>query len=193
MFPLLAALVALACAGASAVRLWLVVHATALDPELLTTALSRCDASARMSAFREASQREPAAAWERDLALALGEENAELRAALVNEALRELDFAQKRWSRVPRVCASISTSFSLMLATLVLRAGLADAGDTAFEVVVRGLIGDALTVAALGMAGTFFSIAAQRLARDVAGLRARDADQLVELLERSVGDEPRPP
>ena len=38
------------------------------------------------------------------------------RVALVNEQLAELDYLAQRWERVPRVCASISTSFGFLLA-----------------------------------------------------------------------------
>ena len=76
------------------------------------------------------------------------------RMALVNEQLREVDWSLGKWARVPRVCASISSSAGLLLATFVLRAGLKDpsalSGDIG-ELVTSGLVGQALGVASLGI------------------------------------------
>ena len=127
----------------------------------------------------------PEADWERDLVEALSAAP-DVRAALVNEQLTELDYRIQRWARVPRVCASIATSFGFMLATLVLRDGLADTGDVPIEVgelVLRGLVGDALTVGAMGIVGTAFCIGAQSEARRIARARIAGADKLVERLE----------
>jgi hypothetical protein len=131
---------------------------------------------------------EPNADWERDLLQTLAAPP-ELRVALVNEQLTELDYRLQRWARVPRVCASISTSVGFMLATLVLRTALADAGDVPIEVgelVIRGLVGDALTVGAMGIVGTAFCIGAQGEARRIARARGKGADRLVERLESLV-------
>jgi hypothetical protein len=73
-----------------------------------------------------------------------------------------------------------------MLATLILRNGLADSGDIPVEVgelVLRGLVGDALTVGAMGIVGTTFCIGAQSEARRIAKARVVGADKLVERLE----------
>jgi hypothetical protein len=92
----------------------------------------------------------------------------------------------QRWARVPRVCASIATSAGFLLATLVMRRGLAEAdlsGETG-DLVVRALVGDALTVAGFGIVGTAFCIAAMAQARRLVQDRAAAADRLVERLER---------
>jgi hypothetical protein len=187
VIPVLAALMALACAAASARRMWFAANPTALHPEEVRALLRR--GRAALSELSGAAEEEPGADWERELLRALSAPGPELRAALVNEQLTELDHRLQRWSRVPRVCASIATSFAFLLATLVLRRGLADAreleGEVA-ELVTRGLIGEALTVAALGMVGTAFCIGAHVHARRLAKERIVAADKMVEALERVV-------
>ena len=185
MIPFVAVLVALACAAASARRVWFAANATALHPEDVHAALAKAEGPEAIEALRALVAKEPSADWERDLLAAL-EAPAELRIALVNEQLTELDYRIRRWSRVPRVCASIATSFGFMLATLVLREGLADTGEVPIEVgelVLRGLVGDALTVGAMGIVGTAFCIAAQSEAKRIAKARTAGADKLVERLE----------
>jgi hypothetical protein len=185
MIPFVAVLVALACAAASARRVWFAANATALHPEDIYAALAKADGPGAVEALREFVAKEPAADWERDLLEALAAPPPQ-RAALVNEQLTELDYRIQRWARVPRVCASIATSFGFMLATLILRNGLADSGDIPVEVgelVLRGLVGDALTVGAMGIVGTTFCIGAQSEARRIAKARVVGADKLVERLE----------
>lgn len=185
MIPLVAVLVALACAAASARRVWFAANATALHPEDVTAALAKARGREAVDALRELVAKVPGADWERDLVDALSAP-ADVRAALVNEQLTELDYRIQRWQRVPRVCASIATSFGFMLATLVLREGLADTGDVPIEVgelVLRGLVGDALTVGAMGIVGTAFCIGAQSEAKRIAKARISAADKLVERLE----------
>jgi hypothetical protein len=183
---MLAILVALACVAASTRRLWLAANATAIDPEEALAAVKR----GGVDALREAARRDPSADWERDLLEALDAPDEKARVALVNEQLTELDWRIQKWARVPRVCASIAASFAFLLATLVLRRGLTD--ETAFinadvaELVVKGLIGDAITVAAFGLVGTVFCIAAQSQAKRLAAARTKAADKLVEALEKSV-------
>lgn len=178
----------LACAGASARRLWIAANPTALEPETLLKALEREPRA--LQAFQRLATATETADWERDLAEAMTSTSAH-RAALVNEQLTELDRRMQRWVRVPRVCASVSTSFGFLLATLVLRRGLTDAGSLPADVgelAVRGLIADALTVAALGIVGTAFCVAAQAQARRMVASRAQAADRLIERLERAASD-----
>jgi len=196
--PAFATAIALACAAASARRLWFAVNATVLHPAVLDDALAKASRGATASGGGESSSAaallerlralvaaQPEAEWERDLLEALAAP-ASSRAALVNEQLTELDHRLQRWSRVPRVCASIATSAGFMLATLLLRTGLVDSGDMPIELgelVVRGLVGDALTVGAMGMVGTAFCIAAHGEAKRIVKERSRAADRLVERLE----------
>jgi len=185
VIPLVAVLVALACAAASARRVWFAANATALHPEDVNAALAKAEGREAIEALRALVAKVPDADWERDLVEALSAAP-EVRAALVNEQLTELDYRIQRWARVPRVCASIATSFGFMLATLVLRKGLADTGEVPVEVgelVLRGLVGDALTVGAMGIVGTAFCIGAQSEAKRIARARIAGADKLVERLE----------
>lgn len=197
MIPLLSMLVAIACAVASARRLWFVTTATAFDPDAVLEALHVRRTSkgravpaddrvrAGIEALRQAVIGAPDADWERDLFAALDADDANTRAALVNEQLTELDYRIQRWARVPRVCASIATSFGFLLATLVLRRGLyaADLTGDVGELFVRGLVGDAFTVALFGVVGTAFCIAAQSAAKRLAKRRIEAADALVGHLE----------
>lgn len=165
--------------------MWFAANATALHPAEIVKALERARGPESIEALRELVAKVPEADWERELLAALAAAPA-LRVALVNEQLTELDYRIQRWSRVPRVCASIATSFGFMLATLVLRKGLVDTGDVPIEVgelVIRGLVGDALTVGAMGIVGTAFCIGAQSEAKRIAKARIVGADKLVERLE----------
>jgi hypothetical protein len=186
VIPFVAILVALACAAASARRVWFAANATALHPDEVVKALAGAKGPEAIESLREVVAKEPTADWERDLLAALGTP-AELRVALVNEQLTELDYRIQRWGRVPRVCASISTSGCFMLATLVLRNGLAadtsELSSDLVELFVKGLVGDALLVGAMGLVGTAFCIAAQSEARKIAKARMKGADRLVERLE----------
>ena len=188
MIAIAAVVVALLCAAASARRVWLAANATALHPEEVVKALA--EGPEAVASLREVVAKLPDADWERELLAALASP-VDVRAALVNEQLTELDYRIQRWSRVPRVCASIATSFGFMLASLVLRNGLAaDTGELSSDVaelVVRGLVGDALLVGAMGLVGTAFCIAAQSEAKRIARARMRGADALVDRLESLLG------
>jgi hypothetical protein len=192
VIPFVAVLVAHACAAASARRVWFAANATALHPEDIHAALASAKGPEAITALRELVANEPDADWERELLDALTAPVAH-RIALVNEQLTELDYRIQRWARVPRVCASIATSFGFMLATLVLRKGLADTGDVPIEVgemVLKGLVADALMVGAMGLIGTAFCIGAQSEARRIAKGRSVGADKLVERLEELLLAEP---
>ena len=186
MIPLVAIFVALACAAASARRVWFAANATALHPDEILAALTRAKGPEAIAALRELVAKEPTADWERELLDALAAPP-DLRIALVNEQLTELDYRIQRWARVPRVCASITTSAGFMLGTLVLRNGLAadtsELSSDMAELVIRGLVGDALLVGAMGIIGMAFCIGAQAEAKRIAKGRVRGADKLVEKLE----------
>jgi hypothetical protein len=194
MLALAAAVLAAACSVASLRRVWLAANPTALHPDELLRSLSGGTARTHTRAPREEMlarlegvvARVPDADWERDLLEAARAEPAEARAALVNEQLTELDYRIQRWARVPRVCASIAASGGLLLATLVLRKGLAIAETLPpelAELVLRGLVGEALTVVALGVTGAVVCITAQGQAKRFAADRAASADRLVLGLE----------
>ncbi len=193
MIPFVAILVALACAVASGRRVWLAANATALHPDAMADALGRANDPGVLERLRALVATIPDADWERDLLEALAAPPA-LRVALVNEQMTELDYRIQRWSRVPRVCASITSSAGFMLGTLVLRNGLA--ADTSeltsdvAELVIRGLVADALLVAAMGIIGMAFCIGAQSEARRIAKARSKGADRLVERLERIIEENP---
>ncbi len=191
MIVALAILVALACVAASVRRLWFAVNATALDPDVVVAWLGPKPDAAALERLREKVRGMPEAEWERDLLEALAEPRDDARTALVNEQLTELDLRMQRWARVPRVCASVATSVGIMLGTLVLRNGLANApeltGDLG-ELFVRDVLGDAISVAAFGIVGTAFCIAAHAHARRITRARMAAADRMVERLEAaSVG------
>ncbi|HEY1958475.1 MAG TPA: hypothetical protein VGH28_22815 [Polyangiaceae bacterium] len=133
---------------------------------------------------RRAIAAAPRADWERDLLEALAEKNDELRAGRINEQISELDFRVTRWSRVPRVCASIASSAGFLFGSLVVRFGLAHAAEASRDT-IDTLVLQAVNVAVLGMAGASFAIAAQYRARKAAKAFQRDADALVEFVEAS--------
>lgn len=184
----LAALIAIACSAASLRRLAFAVAPTAFDPALLLGALRGEGAEKRVARMRRAAELEPTADWERELFAALDADDAS-RTGLVNEALSELDQRVKRWSRVPRVCASIATSSAFLLASLALRSGLATASDQ--DVVtsdaIHAAVMAAIDVAAIGLAGAAICIASQMRARRAEQAYVESADKLVERLERLAG------
>lgn len=186
MIPLLAALIAAACVGASGCRLFFAMTSTRYALGLLVKALRGDVGATRVRRLLEAIRKSPVGIWERELLDALEVTEPRLRAAEVNEQLTELDFLVWRWSRVPRVCASVSSSSGFLLAALLMRRGLADpsslGGDVAI-LVTSGLVGQALSVAGFGLAGALacatLHVHAQRVARE----RLAAADELVERLE----------
>ncbi len=182
--PIVSALCAIACVAASARRLLIVHHATEHDLEGLVVAL-RGDAGARRGAVvsRALAGEE---GWEGAVARAIAMETPNVRVAEINEQLTELDFQLSRWSRVPRVCASLSSSAGFLLAAVLLREGLSDpsalSGDVG-ELVTSGLVGQALTVVGLGLAGAVACAALKARADRAARDGSRAADELVDRLE----------
>lgn len=190
MIVALSVLVALACVFASARRLWFAANPTALHPDDVIAFLGRSHDKEALTRLREKVRDVPGADWERDLLEALDDPRPEARAALVNEQLTELDLRMQRWARVPRVCASIATSAGIMLGTLVLRNGLANAPDLTGdlgELFVRDVLSDAISVACFGIVGTAFCIAAHAHSRRMTRARLQAADRMVERLEALVG------
>ncbi len=176
MLSVLAALIALICAGASARRLALAVSPTSLDPRLLLEELSSIDTREAWTVLRDAvvARKIP---WESDLFAAFASESDAEREAGVSEQLLELDWQSQRLSRVPRVCASIATSTGFLLGSVAMMRGLvAPESDTA-EVLMSAL--DALT---LGVAGTSFCVAVHLRARRVLRERLASVDRLVDRL-----------
>ncbi len=148
---------------------------TAIEPRVVLGALRRDPAAWRE--IRAEIEKDQDADWERAWIEALGA-RAEVRTALTNEQLSELDYRAQHWARVPRVCASIASSSGFLLASLAMRAGLAsDDGD------VNGAIASALNAATIGLAGAAFCVAAHLRARVVVRDRMAGIDRLVERLE----------
>jgi hypothetical protein len=193
MLALFAAVVAAACIWASARRIAYAVAPTPLDIATLSSALRGSDGKARLASLTKYIGRARGAEWESAL-LDAAAAAPHARAALVNEQLGEYDHSTKRWDRVPRVCASISSSSGFLLAAVALRIGVRDpsAFDPSTGDAVRGaLLTGALNCVALGIAGAAFSIAAIHRARAEARSRLDAVDKLVDRLERIAGsDEP---
>jgi hypothetical protein len=176
------------CVLASLARLFYVVVATPVDPSSLAARLRTAKADLPpdpLRALDHALDAIPRADWERDLVRGLMQP-AEPRAARVGEAMTELDFLLRRWARVPRVCASLASSFGFLLATVALRVGLSDLAGTLDSdqvLSVNGAVLDAIDVAAVGLVGTAFCIAIQYRGRAAVGVRLAGAERLVEVLE----------
>jgi hypothetical protein len=188
MILLLASLGTLACVLVSAARLRFVIEATPLDPARLHSGLAMAvrngGGSASIDALAEAVGTGPQLEWERDILRGFrsGSANAP---ALLGEAMTELDFKLRRWLRVPRVCASLGTSFAFLLATIALRIGLSDLVGTLDPdrvVSVNDAVLQAVDVAAVGLVAAAFCIAIQVQARASLKARREASDDLVELL-----------
>jgi hypothetical protein len=194
LVTILAILVSSACALASIRRLDLAVGASAVDPTTLAAAL-RTGPPDLWSAVKRELVDAPEATWERELVEALDAPSPG-RVALVNEQLSELDYRAQRWGRVPRVCASISSSFGFLMAFATV-AGVA-AGDVTGDVDFGAAAMTAINVVVIGLAGAAFCIAAHLRATAVVRGRLAAADSLVESLEdlaheEGVGHLPRLP
>ncbi|WP_394849313.1 hypothetical protein LZC95_17935 [Pendulispora brunnea] len=186
IFVVLASLaVVLTCIGASFRRLYFATTPTALAPAPLVKALTGPKGRAAYADVCAAIVATPDADWERDVVEALAQPPG-LRAALINEQLSELDWRLQRWIRVPRVCASISSSAGFLLAAMALRIGLAGIENLADVDVGERLNAaalDALGIAALGMWGTVTCISIQMQARRVVKSRLEATDKWIERLE----------
>lgn len=178
-----AILVTLGCAAACTRRLYFASNPIAFHAAPWLAFVKRGEGDR----VAKAIAREPRADWERELLAALAEPDDNVRAGRVNEQLSELDFRLSRWARVPRVCASIASSAGFLCGSLALRFGLVATNAVADEVrsdAINAVVLQAVNVAALGVAGAAFAIAAQSRARKAAQAFQRDADALVEALER---------
>jgi hypothetical protein len=183
LLPAFALLIAIACAAASAARLKFALAPTVLDIPTLVLALAN-KTDDKVALLRAAATHDPEADWELGLLDAMGAPPS-ARIALVNEQLRELDHRVGKWSRVPRVCASICTSAGLLLATIALRVGLTASTETVDgRSIIHTALIDAIDVAAIGLAGATFCITIQMRSRRAASSRAQAVDRLVERLER---------
>jgi hypothetical protein len=179
MLSLLAGLVALGCAAASAYRLELAVCPTSLDPALLTDALSE-DGAGNWMRLRDAIVAR-ALPWESALFAAFAEESDAAREGSLSEYLLELDWQSQRLSRVPRVCASIATSAGFLFASIALMGGLA-----APEPATAGVLTSALNSLSLGIAGTSFCVAVHLRVRRVIRKRLASTHRLVDQLRALV-------
>jgi len=166
------------CVYASLRRLWLAADATGLDAGELASELRATSGRAGLwGPLRAEIEREPGADWERDLFTSLAAPS-EARVALVNEQLAELDYRAQRWARVPRVCASVSSSSGFLLAALAVSAALASN-----DVDINAALVAAINVVTIGLSGTAFCVASHVRAGAMTRARLASADALVERLE----------
>src|SRR6187549_3846245 len=103
MIAIAAAIVALACALASARRVYYATHATAWHPALLLEAIGKTPDRETIDRLRALADKDERADWERELFAALGHEDEKIRVALVYEQLTELDWRISKWASVPRI------------------------------------------------------------------------------------------
>jgi hypothetical protein len=176
MLAFFSALVALACALASARRLAWAVAPTSLDAQWLLDTLRApsVDALALKRLGREIEARE--FPWESALFAAFAQDDAAWEAG-VSEQLLELEWLAQRWSRVPRVCASVATSAGFLCASIALMQGLA-----AETVDPSALLTSALDSLTIGIAGTSFCVAAHLRARHALRARLAAIGRLVDRL-----------
>jgi hypothetical protein len=176
MLWVLAALVALACAAASARRLAIAVSPTSLDPKLLLEALPPREDLQTWRHLRDAIVARDLP-WESALFAAMAADSEAAREAAISEQLLELDWQSQRLSRVPRVCASIATSAGFLFASIALMRGLAAPDADTAAALTAAL--DSLTI---GIAGTSFCVAVHLRVRRIARERLASTERLVERL-----------
>ena len=176
MLALLSAVVALGCILASARRLRWALAPTTLDPETLTSAMR--DASGPEPALVLAAlNSRPDLGWEHDLAATMASGDVE---GAVGEGLLELDWAVERWARVPRVCASISTSAGFLFACIAVLGALAQPDEDA---PLLSTLMPAFDALAVGIVGTAFCVAVHLRARRGAAVQRAAHERLVVLIE----------
>lgn len=179
----LSALVAGTCVAASARRLAWAVAPTPLDPELLSRAVATGTA-ASVAKLAAVLAGDPTLAWEEALFAAEAETKPGARDAALGEQITDFEWLAGRWSRAPRVCASVSTSAGFFLATLAVLQGMdapADGGMASQTAVLTRAL-DALTI---GVAGTAFCGAVHVRARRLVAARWASLNALVERLRAS--------
>lgn len=187
MLTILTAVLTLASVIASFRRLHFAIAPTPLDHALILKALrgEPGEARARYDAVARAIHAVPQADWEHALLDAIARPG-DTRAAFVNEQLTEIDYRVQRWSRVPRVCASMCASTGFLFASLSLADSLSDPSVFAAETrgdAMSSAVFSALDCAAIGIAGTSFCIAIYVRARRAAKARLEATDKLVQRLE----------
>lgn len=183
LFAGLSCVVAIACVIASARRLAHAVALTSLDPGALMSAFEGKETRAVCAELRDAIATDDSFAWERDFFAAFASADPALRDSLVNEQLTELDGRAQRWSRIPRVCASVATSAGFLLASMALVQGLSAPVEADTPLESRAALVGALDALAIGIAGASFCYAVHVRARRVVRDRLGAVDRLIVLLE----------
>ena len=182
-FALASALVALACALASARRLVWAVAPTPLDPALLEETLAASPPADARRVLGDAMTADPRLAWEAELFDAFTSSDGDARGGLVNECLLDLDGLAQRWLRVPRVCASVATSTGFLMASIVLLRSLGAPAEDDAAAAFHGALAQALGAFAAGLAGASFCAAAHVRGRRALGSRLASTGKLIERLE----------
>ncbi len=179
MLALLSALVALGCIAAASRRLVWAVAPTSLDPAAVLSALKAAPPSGRRALCEAIAAREDLD-WERDVVRASREADPAARDALLGEQVLELDWRVARWSRVPRVCASIATSAGFLFASVAMLRGLSLPPSDSDPDWLRSVLVSALDALAIGIAGTSFCVAVHLRARRATRERIAAAERLVD-------------
>ena len=184
MLLVVAVLLCAGCAAASLRRVFLVILATPFDLAAIANGL-RGVSSEQARDLGAALARVPEADWEAAV-FAASREPPDARAASLGEAATEIGFRTGRWARVPRVSATLASSLGFLLATISLRVGLSDLGsdvDAAGGASIDLAVFDAIDVAAVGLVGAAFCIAAQATARRALARRLLAADRLIQTVD----------
>jgi hypothetical protein len=170
----------MACIAASARRLAWSIAPTPLEPRLLLKALEGDGDHAIRRGLQQAFAADNRFVWERELFAAFEEADDRARDARVNEQLLEFEGRTGRWSRVPRVCASVGTSAGLLLASLAMVNGLAlPAGEEGVGgTAIREAMSSALAALSFGVAAASFCVATHVRAARVCRERRAAIDQL---------------
>jgi hypothetical protein len=181
----LSALVVAACVLASLRRLAVAVAPTSLDARELCRALTGHQALRRLGAAVGAA---PKTDWERGLFAAFAEHDEQVREALVNELLTEVNARATAWSRVPRVCASLATSSGFLFALISL---LRSWGGEASALAASPALVSSVDAFSLGVMGAAFCVVAHLRAVRAERASLVGVDRLVERMQVLVAALPR--
>lgn len=208
-YVVLATLSSLACIVASAKRLQTVIapiglsldelsaHADSIRKESLEPAsgMATEHGARAFHRMRQLLTGLRSDSWEHELGCALALPPSERRAR-IGELVTDFEHIAGRGMRVPRVCASLSTTSAFLLSTLMLRRGLSSIGG-ADDIAVMPLVEEAVAVIALGIMGAVFCAVihaeASKLRRRALSNAALATEALDEVVERIYASNERIP
>jgi hypothetical protein len=186
---LFAALVSTICVVASLRALRATLAATSINPARIAQSLRVGDGerlATKVARLLSWAQRTPEAEVERELLESAVSHGGQGRIALINAVLSEVDFRVQSQTRIPRVCARVSSTVGLLSGANALRRGLVlgSLDVSPAELVMHGPIADMLAAVLMGIAGATWCASIARAMKKVSTDTLAGTDALIEKLEQ---------